>query len=62
MIVEAYLKPPVPTPIMINPIVKQARDPWGLAMTLGVAEVRRMACPTRLIKTEEKMVLNRPRY
>jgi hypothetical protein len=39
---EAYLKPPVPTPMISKPMEKQAMAPLGLAITGGNAETIRM--------------------
>lgn len=62
LLFSTYLKPPVPTPMMIRPIEKQAIEPPGLAMTLGMADTIRMTCPTRAQAMDAKMVRNRPQY
>lgn len=46
------LKPPVPTPMMIKPMRKQARDPLLLARTVGTAEMVRMMWPMIAIHRE----------
>lgn len=57
---DAYLKAPVPIPIMIRPTMKAAIALLGLVMTFGEAEETRTRWPTREKPMPAKMVLKRP--
>lgn len=54
------LKPPVPIPMMIMPMMKAARDECVFLSTCGAAEVVRMTWPVMEMQMEIQMVLNRP--
>lgn len=57
---EKVSHPPVPTPITMMAITKQAREPLGLAMTEGMAEAVRRMWPTMATTTAQQMVLYLP--
>lgn len=56
------LKAPVPMPIMIKPITKQARELLEWTMTVGIAETVRMMWPVMAMASAQQIVLYRPRY
>jgi hypothetical protein len=41
------LKPPVPTPRIMSPMVKAARAELPFLITLGAADAVKMTCPSR---------------
>jgi hypothetical protein len=51
------LKEPVPTPMMIKPIRKDAREFVGWTMTGGVAEMTKMMWPRMAIASAMHIVL-----
>ena len=54
------LKAPVPSPIMIRAITKQASAPSECSMTPGTVEMMRRICPTSATPTAMEIVLKRP--
>lgn len=48
--------------MMTKPMEKHAMEPPGLEITLGIAEMIKMVCPTKATAMDAKMVRNRPQY